>query len=162
MDKNKDSLEKNKLLQFNQSRAADKTKTSEQSISNKNNIMDISKLKKIKQKEIKASNALEDSTKNKQKKDIDFVLLGIVAIIIVASISMIFTYIDQEMQIAELREQRAVILEKAKVEEKEIERLEKILSQVGTMEFIERQARERLGMIKPGETIYVDLNKMRN
>lgn len=104
----------------------------------------------------------EKEAQNKPKKEIDFMLLGIVAIIIVASISMIFTYIDQEMQIAELREQRAVILEKAKVEEKEIERLEKILSQVGTMEFIERQARERLGMIKPGETIYVDLNKMRN
>jgi len=116
--------------------------------------------------DIKEKKELENKNKNeaskKQKKEIDFVLLGIVAIIIVASISMIFTYIDQEMQIAELREQRAVILEKAKVEEKEIERLEKILSQVGTMEFIERQARERLGMIKPGETIYVDLNKMRN
>ena len=116
--------------------------------------------------DIKEKKELENKNKNeaskKPKKEIDFVLLGIVAIIIVASISMIFTYIDQEMQIAELREQRAVILEKAKVEEKEIERLEKILSQVGTMEFIERQARERLGMIKPGETIYVDLNKMRN
>ncbi|MBP2027119.1 cell division protein FtsB [Acetoanaerobium pronyense] len=119
------------------------------------NIADIKEKKELHYK-------TDKETTKKPKKEIDFMLLGIVAIIIVASISMIFTYIDQEMQIAELREQRAVILEKEKVEEKEIERLEKILSQVGTMEFIERQARERLGMIKPGETIYIDLNKMRN
>lgn len=160
MDKKTKSLtskSKEKVLEFQTDKNSELN--IKRKIKNNNNIVEIENIKKekIKKQKIEAK-----AIKKEKIKDIDFVLLGIVAIIIVASISMIFTYIDQEMQIAELREQRAVILEKAKVEEKEIEHLEKILSQVGTMEFIERQARERLGMIKPGETIYVDLNKMRN
>ncbi len=47
-------------------------------------------------------------------------------------------------------------------EQKELKKVQNTLNQMDTLEFIEKQAREKLGMIKPGETVYIDLTKKKN
>ena len=151
------SLEsKDKILDFQSDENSDYNINREEKIKSNEHIV---KIESIKKEKIKKQKIEKKEIKKKKIQETDFLKLGIIAIAIIASISMLFTYIEQGMQIAELRERQQEILNQQKVEEKEIERLEKILSQVGSMEFIERQARERLGMIKPGETIYIDLNR---
>ena len=151
------SLEsKDKILDFQSDENSDYNINREEKIKSNEHIV---KIESIKKEKIKKQKIEKKEIKKKKIQETDFLKLGIIAIAIIASISMLFTYIEQGMQIAELRERQQEILNQQKVEEKEIERLEKILSQVGSMEFIERQARERLGMIKPGETIYIELNR---
>ena len=151
------SLEsKDKILDFQSDENSDYNINREEKIKSNEHIV---KIESIKKEKIKKQKIEKKEIKKKKIQETDFLKLGIIAIAIIASISMLFTYIEQGMQIAELRERQQEILNQQKVEEKEIERLEKILSKVGSMEFIERQARERLGMIKPGETIYIDLNR---
>lgn len=151
------SLEsKDKILDFQSDENSDYNINREEKIKSNEHIV---KIESIKKEKIKKQKIEKKEIKKKKIQETDFLKLGIIAIAIIASISMLFTYIEQGMQIAELRERHEEILRQQKIEEKEILRYEKILNQVGSMEFIERQARERLGMIKPGETIYIDLNR---
>ena len=46
--------------------------------------------------------------------------------------------------------------------ENDLKKVKNTLNQMDTLEFIEKQAREKLGMIKPGETVYIDLTKKKN
>ena len=46
--------------------------------------------------------------------------------------------------------------------EKEIESLNKEIESSDTLQFIEKVARDDLGMVKPREIIYIDTNKNRN
>lgn len=76
-------------------------------------------------------------------------------ILICVSVSVVFFVVSSAFRIVDLkgREERATFDLKVKAEQKE--RLENKLSRLGDKEYIEDQARERLGMVKKGETLYI-------
>lgn len=59
----------------------------------------------------------------------------------------------------DLQVKKEMNLNQISVLEKEIDSLNKEIENSGTLEFIEKIAREELGMVKPREIIYVDRNK---
>jgi len=46
--------------------------------------------------------------------------------------------------------------------EKEIEQLQEQIEKRGSLEFIEKVAREELNLVKPREIIYIDINKQKD
>ena len=66
------------------------------------------------------------------------------------------------MEISILKERKQTLETQMKNEEKELKKVKVALDKMDTIEFIEKQAREKLGMIKPGETVYIDLVKKKN
>ena len=71
-------------------------------------------------------------------------------------------FIEQQMEISVLNERKLAIEKQIKQEQKELKKVQNTLNQMDTLEFIEKQAREKLRMIKPGETVYIDLTKKKN
>lgn len=98
----------------------------------------------------------------KSKKSLDLITLSIIGILIWIGISTSFAFIEQQMEISLLKERKQNLELQIKKEEKELKKVKVTLSKMDTIEFIEKQAREKLGMIKPGETVYIDLIKKKN
>lgn len=46
--------------------------------------------------------------------------------------------------------------------ERDISQLNKEIENSGSLEFVEKVAREELGMVKPRERVYIDKNKLKN
>lgn len=79
-----------------------------------------------------------------------FYLLSFILVLI-----LIFRYFVQKQQIDKLKkEYSSLSLESIKLEEK-LKTLSKELDKVNTLEYIEKKAREDLGMIKKDEKIYL-------
>lgn len=68
----------------------------------------------------------------------------------------IVTYIRQQEEFSHVRTELRAIEYKIKQEEQVQEKLLEQQSKAGTDEFIESIAREKLGMVKPGERLFVD------
>ena len=100
--------------------------------------------------------------KPKKKKKVDIITLSIIGILIWIAISIGFAFIEQQMEISILKERKQTLETQMKNEEKELKKVKVALDKMDTIEFIEKQAREKLGMIKPGETVYIDLVKKKN
>ncbi len=62
----------------------------------------------------------------------------------------------------DLNTKKAENLAKKQELEREIDDLNKEIEKSGTLEFIEKVARDELGMVKPREIVYVDKNKLKN
>jgi len=80
------------------------------------------------------------------------VLLAIVGAIAVLGISPLRGYIDQRAQLAELRRQAATL-------EHQNAGLQHTIDELSDPTYLERLARECLGMVKPGETAFVIVPK---
>ena len=100
--------------------------------------------------------------KPQKKKKVDIITLSIIGILIWIGISTSFAFIEQQMEISLLKERKQTLETQMKKEEKELKKVKVALDKMDTLEFIEKQAREKLGMIKPGETVYIDLVKKKN
>ena len=100
--------------------------------------------------------------KPKKKKKVDIITLSIIGILIWIAISIAFAFIEQQMEISILKERKQTLETQMKNEEKKLKKVKVALDKMDTIEFIEKQAREKLGMIKPGETVYIDLVKKKN
>ena len=100
--------------------------------------------------------------KPQKKKKVDIITLSIIGILIWIAISIAFAFIEQQMEISILKERKQTLETQMKNEEKELKKVKVALDKMDTIEFIEKQAREKLGMIKPGETVYIDLIKKKN
>jgi cell division protein FtsL len=92
---------------------------------------------------------------NKRKKKSKLGLFVIVGILVYFS----YVVIDQQ-KILYAKENQMTTIEKKIDEQKrlneELQRQKKILN---TDEYAEKVARDKLGMIKPGERVFVDVNK---
>lgn len=123
------------------------------------------KLIKLKDKSSKHRNKKGEDKPKKTKKKLDSFDVAsavVIGLLIWAGISLSFTFIEQQMEISVLKERKLALETQIKQEEKELKKIKKTLNQMDTLEFIEKQAREKLGMIKPGETVYIDLTKKKN
>ncbi|HOJ09820.1 MAG TPA: septum formation initiator family protein [Clostridiales bacterium] len=91
---------------------------------------------------------------NKRKGSI-FGILVLIALIIYFS----FIIIDQQKML-KIKETALMEIEN-KIKKEELVRndLEKQKDMLNSREYIEKVAREKLGMVKPGEKIFIDINK---
>lgn len=77
--------------------------------------------------------------------------------LLVAS-GMVVAFQQYQMRRQLLAEKKEVVSEVQHLQ-KEIEDLKKQISKSGSLEFVERVAREEYGMIRRGEVIYVNINR---
>ena len=61
-----------------------------------------------------------------------------------------------------LQSKRHEVLGEVQTLEKEIEDLNKEIENSDSLQFVEKVARDELGMVKPREIIYIDKNKNKN
>ena len=123
------------------------------------------KLIKLKDKSSKHRNKKGEDKPKKTKKKLDSFDVAsavVIGLLVWAGISLSFNFIEQQMEISVLNERKLAIEKQIKQEQKELKKVQNTLKQLDTLEFVEKQAREKLGMIKPGETVYIDLTKKKN
>jgi len=94
--------------------------------------------------------------KKKNKNNSIYRLLGIV--IGVAFSFMLIKGIMQQPQITQNEAAIADLQEKIDYEKKRIEEVEELKTKVDTDEYIEKVAREKLGMIKRDEIVFIDIS----
>jgi len=94
--------------------------------------------------------------KKKNKNNSIYRLLGIV--IGVAFSFMLIKGIMQQPQITQNEAAIADLQEKIDYEKKRIEEVEELKTKVDTDEYIEKIAREKLGMIKRDEIVFIDIS----
>ncbi|SHJ98951.1 FtsB family cell division protein [Tepidibacter formicigenes] len=86
---------------------------------------------------------------------------GIICFIFIVFIigSTIYNVINQSILIREYKKEIATLKDEIKKEDDEIKKLNEEIKNYKKDEYIEKIARERLKMVKPGELIYIDVNK---
>jgi cell division protein FtsL len=70
-----------------------------------------------------------------------------------------FTFLSQQLTLMKLDNKYKELKAKAADVLKENENLKKTLEEVNSDSYIEKIAREKLGLVKKGEIIYIDINK---
>ena len=97
----------------------------------------------------------EGVKKEKVASNIFFISVCAVLIMIGTGIK----FLNQGLTMMRLERQKVELEEKIAEEKKSIEGLKKDLLDSKTPEFIEKQAREQLKMVKPNERVYIDLER---
>ncbi len=101
----------------------------------------------------------EKSAKKKKKgrasgKMMPKLLLGLLVVFLLAG--AVGIYFTQEAQIARINARKAELSVEVQKAREEKEENVKLFEKSDTLEYIEKMAREKLGMIKPGETVFPD------
>lgn len=96
----------------------------------------------------------------KQKKKMRFRLIHLAIIIVFIYVAVVFN--KQRILMNDLEEQRAKAEEEILHLEDEIETLKYEIENSESLEFVEKVARDELGMVKPREIIFIDENKPKN
>lgn len=91
----------------------------------------------------------------KRRKDFRIVHLLLLCLLIYTLVVVS----HQRSMMNDLRAKKEVIESEISSLNKDIDVLNKEISKSGTLEFIEKVAREDLGMVKPREIIYIDKSK---
>lgn len=95
--------------------------------------------------------------KRKKKK------IGIIRIILFATLLYIMVImINQNKLMRELEGKKMVLQKEIHILEDEIDDLNTELENSDSLEFVERVARDELGMVKPREIIVIDKGKIKN
>lgn len=95
--------------------------------------------------------------KVRKKKQRGFRLIHLVLILL--GLYLIVAINHQRGLMKDLQAKKEMNLNQISLLEKEIQALNEEIESSGTLEFVEKVAREELGMVKPREIIYVDRNK---
>lgn len=90
--------------------------------------------------------------RNKKKRKIIWTNLFVFIFILYA----VFTIANQQITIYKLNKTKQEAVRKIESAQKENDRLKDMLKYTSTKEYIERMAREQLGLVKPDEKVYVD------
>lgn len=93
----------------------------------------------------------------KQKKKMRFRLIHLALIIVIVYVAVVFN--NQRILMNDLKAERAETEAEIQDVKAEIERLKYELEDSDSLEFVERVARDELGMVRPREIIYIDVNK---
>lgn len=93
--------------------------------------------------------------KNGIRIDITKMIMAVTAI---AAVVMVGKGISVQPIIAANNERAAKIAEDIAKENQRIEELDKAIQNAGTDEYIEKIAREKLGMIKANEIVFIDIS----
>lgn len=98
--------------------------------------------------------------KKKEKTKGKFRLIHLIIIFLVIYVGIVFNH--QRELLKNLEAKREISEATIKELEADIDALYDEIEMSGTLEFIEKVAREELGMVKPREIIYIDVNKPRD
>jgi cell division protein FtsB len=96
----------------------------------------------------------------RKKRKRGFRLRHFIILLIVFYLSK--TLISQSIYMKELKETKLKEEQEIVELEKEIEQLQEQIDKRGSLEFIEKVAREELNLVKPREMIYIDINKQKD
>lgn len=105
---------------------------------------------------IKSTN---NNDKNKDKDHSMSVIIGIIIFVIGYSCLSIY---NQERDIEYLKGTYKEIQEEMKEKEVILKQVKNELKTVDSDEFVEKQAREKLKMVKPNEKVFIDTNRKNN
>ena len=97
----------------------------------------------------------EANKKSKKKYKVDYLRV----ILVVALIFFSTTFVKQQLEINEYNVQINSIKEDIASAEKKITELEAVEEKVNDSEYIEQVARAELGLVKPYEKIFIDVDK---
>lgn len=81
-------------------------------------------------------------------------LLGLLVLFLLAG--AVGIYFTQETQFARIEAKAAALNAEAEKARKELQDFEELFAKSDSLEYIEKIAREQLGMVKPGETVFPD------
>ncbi len=84
------------------------------------------------------------------------IVSGVVAFF---AIAFVYTFVNQQITLSQKNRQIEELTEKVAVAKEETERLQQEVDNLSDPEYIEKIARERLGLVRPNERIFVDSNK---
>lgn len=93
--------------------------------------------------------------KNRRKKRTNRRLNILFLVSTIITIFLMFTFIGQRIKIANLNKESKLLKVEQENLEKQIDDLVKEIKEVNSLEYIEKKARQELGMIKKDENIYV-------
>jgi cell division protein FtsB len=79
--------------------------------------------------------------------------------IAVATVYVVYILIQQQMQLNTYKAQQDYYKAQIELEQKKLQELENNKLLYTTDSYIEKIAREKLGLVKPEEVIFVDINK---
>lgn len=94
--------------------------------------------------------------KNRRKKRTNRRLNILFLVSTIITIFLMFTFIGQRIKIANLNKESKLLKVEQENLEKQIDDLVKEIKEVNSLEYIEKKARQELGMIKKDENIYVN------
>ena len=83
----------------------------------------------------------------------------LILVLVIASGAMIINGIIQQPQILKNKQEIKDLEEALAYEDERVEEVERLTDIVGTDEYIEKIAREKLGMVKEDEKLFVDVSK---
>lgn len=97
---------------------------------------------------------VEKQIKTKKIK-IDYLKIGIFLI----AIYFVTTFVTQQFKINEYNVKKEYYQNEISIREKKINAIEETIDNVDKPEYIEKVAREELGLVKPYEKVFIDTNK---
>ena len=83
-------------------------------------------------------------------------------LVVVLIIYLVHSYVDQSIRLSKLRQEKENLEAQKVILVKEIDGLKEDYANKDSLEFVEKVAREKLGMIKSNEQVYVDINHSPN
>jgi cell division protein FtsB len=95
---------------------------------------------------------MQKRNKRKKSSTLKKILLSILAVYVV------YVFIQQQMMLNSYKEQEKYYIAKINEEKAKAERLERLKTLYSTDLYIERIARDKLGFIKPGERVFIDIS----
>lgn len=101
----------------------------------------------------------KNSGKSDPKKKLNVKRLAIVAAAAVFIIYFVYAMIAQQIALSNKNKEIQSLEEQVSAANTETERLQKELDNLEDPEYLERVAREKLGLVRPNERVFVDANK---
>lgn len=101
----------------------------------------------------------KNSGKSAPKQKLNVKRLAIVAAAAVFIIYFIYAMIAQQIALSNKNKEIQSLEEQVSAANTETERLQKELDNLEDPEYLERVAREKLGLVRPNERVFVDANK---
>ncbi len=98
--------------------------------------------------------------RKKAKKSVDYgkmlvtLITSLIIIVLIAAAATI--YFNQEEQIMRIQQKAKGLEEQVLEAQEEKEKEAELVKRIDSIEYIEKIAREKLGMVMPGETLFVD------
>lgn len=101
----------------------------------------------------------KNSGKSTPKQKLNVKRLAIVAAAAVFIIYFVYAMIAQQIALSNKNKEIQSLEEQVSAANTETERLQKELDNLEDPEYLERVAREKLGLVRPNERVFVDANK---
>ena len=101
----------------------------------------------------------KNSGKSAPKQKLNVKRLAIVAAAAVFIIYFVYAMIAQQIALSNKNKEIQSLEEQVSAANPETERLQKELDNLEDPEYLERVAREKLGLVRPNERVFVDANK---